>query len=115
MAQSWQKSYADKRRSPLEFTVGDKVFLKVSPRLAFKGAANKGSWHHDLSHVLDWITLEVEEDGTYPLQPMRILDRRYKVTWSSVIPLVKVLWMYHNTKEATWELEMKMKEKYLHF
>ncbi|KAD5961899.1 hypothetical protein E3N88_13372 [Mikania micrantha] len=30
-AQSRQKSYADKHRRALEFTVGDKVFLKVSP------------------------------------------------------------------------------------
>ena len=30
-AQSRQKSYADKRRRPLEFEVGDHVFLKVSP------------------------------------------------------------------------------------
>jgi hypothetical protein len=28
-AQSRQKSYADKRRRPLEFEVGDHVFLKV--------------------------------------------------------------------------------------
>ena len=28
IAQSRQKSYADKRRCPLEFEVGDKVFLK---------------------------------------------------------------------------------------
>ena len=30
-AQSRQKSYADNRRRPLEFEVGDHVFLKVSP------------------------------------------------------------------------------------
>jgi RNase H-like domain found in reverse transcriptase/Reverse transcriptase (RNA-dependent DNA polymerase)/Retroviral aspartyl protease/Integrase zinc binding domain/Retrotransposon gag protein len=30
-AQSRQKSYADQRRRPLEFTVGDHVFLRVSP------------------------------------------------------------------------------------
>ena len=30
-AQSRQKSYADKRRKPLEFEVGDYVFMKVSP------------------------------------------------------------------------------------
>ena len=30
-AQSWQKSYADKRRSDLEFQVGDMALLKVSP------------------------------------------------------------------------------------
>ena len=28
-AQSWQKSYANKRRRPLEFETGDHVFLKV--------------------------------------------------------------------------------------
>ena len=31
-AQSWQKSYADVRRQPLEFEVGDHVFLKVMPK-----------------------------------------------------------------------------------
>ncbi|GKD40398.1 hypothetical protein Tco_1260605, partial [Tanacetum coccineum] len=30
-ARSRQKSYADARRKPLEFEVGDKVTLKVSP------------------------------------------------------------------------------------
>jgi ribosomal protein L21E len=30
-AQSRQKSYADKRRRPLEFEVGDYVYLKVTP------------------------------------------------------------------------------------
>jgi len=30
-AQSRQKSYADKRRRPLEFNVGDYVYLKVTP------------------------------------------------------------------------------------
>ena len=30
-AQSIQKSYADKRRRPLTFEVGDYVYLKVSP------------------------------------------------------------------------------------
>ena len=32
MAQSRQKSYAEKRRRPLEFEVGDHVFLKVMPK-----------------------------------------------------------------------------------
>ena len=32
MAQSQQKSYADTRRRPLEFEVGDHVFLKVMPK-----------------------------------------------------------------------------------
>ena len=32
MAQSRKKSYADVRRRPLEFEVGDHVFLKVTPK-----------------------------------------------------------------------------------
>ena len=31
-AQSRQKSYADRRRRPMEFEVGDHVFLKVMPK-----------------------------------------------------------------------------------
>ena len=31
-AQSWKKSYTDVRRRPLEFEVGDHVFLKVIPK-----------------------------------------------------------------------------------
>ena len=38
-AQSRQKSYADRRRIPLEFEIGDFVFLKVSPT---KGVARFG-------------------------------------------------------------------------
>ena len=30
-AQAWQKSYADKRRRPLTFEVGDYVYLNVWP------------------------------------------------------------------------------------
>ncbi|XP_038722023.1 uncharacterized protein LOC120014176 [Tripterygium wilfordii] len=114
-AQSRQKSYVDKRRRPLEFAVGDKVFLKLVGSVAYhlalppKLAKVHNVFHVsilrkyelDPSYVLDWTTLEVEEDGSYTLQPMRILDRKDKVTRSSVIPLVKVYWMYHDMEEAT--------------
>ena len=33
-AQSGQKSYADRQRRPLEFEVGDHIFLKVMPKRA---------------------------------------------------------------------------------
>jgi hypothetical protein len=35
-AQSRQKSYADRRRKPIEFEVGDFVYLKVSPMKSIK-------------------------------------------------------------------------------
>ena len=45
-AQSQQKSYADVRRRPLEFEVGDHVFLKVMPkrRVVRFGKRGKLSW-----------------------------------------------------------------------
>ena len=42
-AQSRQKSYADRRRRPLEFQEGDYVFLKVSPKRECLDLARKGS------------------------------------------------------------------------
>ena len=41
-AQSRQKSYADKRRRPLEFEVGDKVFLKITPLKGIMRFGKKG-------------------------------------------------------------------------
>ena len=41
-AQSRQKNYADKRRRPLEFSVGDSVFLKVAPMKGVMRFGKKG-------------------------------------------------------------------------
>jgi ribosomal protein L21E len=41
-AQSRQKSYTDKRRSPLEFKVGDHVYLRVSPMKGVRCFGIKG-------------------------------------------------------------------------
>lgn len=37
MAQCHQKNYANKRRRPLEFSEGDHLFLKVTPKLGLRG------------------------------------------------------------------------------
>jgi hypothetical protein len=41
-AQSHQKSYADERRSPLEFEVGNHVYLQVSPMKGVRCIGIKG-------------------------------------------------------------------------
>ncbi|GJW94336.1 retrovirus-related pol polyprotein from transposon TNT 1-94 [Tanacetum coccineum] len=63
-ARSRQKSYADKRRKPLEFEVGDRVLLKVSP------------WKGVVLEYEDWTgaVADINEDGfcpnvTIPLLP----------------------------------------------
>jgi hypothetical protein len=42
-AQARQKSYHDKRRKPLQFEVGDHVYLKVSPTKGVQRFGNKGT------------------------------------------------------------------------
>ncbi|GKA31067.1 putative reverse transcriptase domain-containing protein [Tanacetum coccineum] len=62
MARSHQKSYADKRRKPLEFKVGDRVLLKVSPwkgdvRYVESKASINGMWDRFGN---EWSVLEPE-------------------------------------------------------
>ena len=41
-AQSRQKRYTDKRRQPLEFEVGDNIFLKVMPKRGVVSFGKRG-------------------------------------------------------------------------
>jgi len=56
--QSRQKSYADKRRRPLEFVAGDHVFLRVTP-IAGIGRALKS---RKLTPPVHWSVSDYEED-----------------------------------------------------
>ena len=58
VAQDRQKSYADERRRPLEFQVGDKVFLRVSPARGVMGFGRKGKLSPKFigsNQILEWI------------------------------------------------------------
>ena len=59
-AQARQKSYADKRRKPIEFEVGDHVYLKVSPMKGVKRFGIKGSLSLDMLD-LTALSRKVEE------------------------------------------------------
>nr|GEX45455.1 reverse transcriptase domain-containing protein [Tanacetum cinerariifolium] len=53
VAQDRQKSYSDKRRKPLEFSVSDKVLLKVSARKGVvRFGENRASWSDKLDDAL---------------------------------------------------------------
>ncbi|GJW38104.1 hypothetical protein Tco_0063949, partial [Tanacetum coccineum] len=99
-ARSRQKSYADKRRKPLEFEVGDRVLLKVSP---WKGV--ELSCVHDTFHVSNLKKCLAEPDVQVPLdeieidenlhfveEPLEIVERDVKKLKRRRIPLVKVRW-----------------------
>nr|GEX56571.1 putative reverse transcriptase domain-containing protein [Tanacetum cinerariifolium] len=82
-ARDRQKSYADKRRKPLEFEVGDQVLLRVSP---WKGVVRFGK--------------------------KEIMDREIKKLKHGKIALVKVRWNSKRRPEFTWEHEDQMRIKY---
>ncbi|GJW95853.1 hypothetical protein Tco_0175525 [Tanacetum coccineum] len=110
-ARDRQKSYADNRRNPLEFEVGDRVMLKVSP---WKGVIRLGkkayrlrfpeelSRVHDTFHVSTKKCLadaslhvpldEIRVDKTLRFieEPIEIMDHEVKRLKRSRISLVKV-------------------------
>ena len=59
-AQARQKSYADKRRKPIEFEVGDHVYLKVSPMKGVNVLELKGSLSLDMLDLTK-LSRKVEE------------------------------------------------------
>nr|GEU81721.1 putative reverse transcriptase domain-containing protein [Tanacetum cinerariifolium] len=125
-----QKSYADVRRKPLEFQVGDKVMLKVSPWMGlirfgkrgklnpryigpFKILARKCMADEPLAIPLDEI--QVDDKLNFIEEPVKIMDREVKHLKQSRILIVKVRWNSRRGPEFTWEREDQMQKKYLHF
>ncbi|GKC91338.1 putative reverse transcriptase domain-containing protein [Tanacetum coccineum] len=111
-ARDRQKSYADKRRKPLEFSVGDYVLLKVSP---WKGVVGPVAYRLDLPKELDGVhdtfhvsnfkkcltdpTLQVPLDEiqvdaklNFVEEPVEILEREFKKLKRSRISIFKVRW-----------------------
>ncbi|XP_075473834.1 uncharacterized protein LOC142504875 [Primulina tabacum] len=156
-AQDRQKSWADLKRRPVEFNVGDKAYVKVSlmkgvvrfskagklnPRYvgpfeilekvgtpAYRLALppNMSRIHNvfhvsqlrkyisDPSHVLEVEPLIIEsnlgEELKYEEVPIRVVDTKDQVLRRRIIPYVKVQWSNHTEREATWELEERMRNQ----
>nr|GEZ82766.1 hypothetical protein [Tanacetum cinerariifolium] len=132
-AHSRQKSYADVRCRPLEFNVGDKVMLKVSP---WKGVIHFGKSYkpelprelqgiHNTFHVLNlkkclsdeslsivFDEVQLDDKLHFIKEPPEIMDREVKRLKQSRIPIIKVRWNSHRGLEYTWEREDQMKSKY---
>ncbi|GJR25542.1 putative reverse transcriptase domain-containing protein, partial [Tanacetum coccineum] len=123
-----QKSYADRRRKPLEFEVGDKFMLKVSPwkgviRFRKRGKLNpcyigpfkilaKCFSDEPLAIPLDEI--QIDDKLNFIEEPVEIVDREVKRLNQSHIPIMKVRWNSRQGPEFTWEREDQMKKKYPH-
>ena len=63
----------------------------------------------DPSHVVSSEIIELRLDLTYEEEPVEILAWEVKELRNKKIPLVKVLWRNHQTKEVTWESKETMR------
>ncbi|KAK8990017.1 hypothetical protein V6N11_008536 [Hibiscus sabdariffa] len=106
-----QKSCADLKRREVEYAVGDRVFLKVSPWKRVMRFDKKGEvesevsmlrrYRSDPSHVMPVKEIELNPDLSYEEEPVEILASDSKVLRGRTIELVKVKWRHRGVEEAT--------------
>ncbi|GKA94250.1 putative reverse transcriptase domain-containing protein [Tanacetum coccineum] len=128
-AHDHQKSYADRRKKPLEFSVGDYVLLKVSPWKGVVRFGKKGKLTPRFVGPFEIIEkkclvvpilqvpldkIRVDDKLNLVDEPMEIMEREFKKLKRSRIAIVKVRWNSKYGPEFTWEREDQMKLKYLH-
>ncbi|GKF86770.1 hypothetical protein Tco_0254597, partial [Tanacetum coccineum] len=115
-----QKSYADKRMKPLEFSVGDYFLFKVSPwkgvvRFWKKGKlAPKFVGPFEIIKKVGHVAYRLDLLEEFIEEPVEILKREFKKLKRSRIAIVKVRWNSKRGPEFTWEREDQMKLKYPH-
>ncbi|GJW07724.1 putative reverse transcriptase domain-containing protein [Tanacetum coccineum] len=105
-----QKSHADKRRKPLEFSVGDYVLLKVSPWKCMVRFGKKEKLAPKFVGPFE-IVEKVDAKLNFVEEPVEILEREFKKLKRSRIAIVKVRWNLKRRPEFTWEREDQMRLK----
>ncbi|GJV55051.1 putative reverse transcriptase domain-containing protein [Tanacetum coccineum] len=109
-ARDRQKSYANLKRKAMEFQVGNKVMLKVSP---WKGVVHFGK-RGKLNPRYVGPFKVLEKGGDFVEEPVEIMDREVKWLKQRRIPLVKVRWNSKRGPEFIWEREDQFRKKYPH-
>ncbi|GJR12353.1 putative reverse transcriptase domain-containing protein [Tanacetum coccineum] len=132
-ARGRQRSYANVRLKPLEFQVGDRVMLKVSPLKVSSDSENEESLIPELSNVhntfhvsnlkkclsdeslvIPMKELRLDDKLNFVEEPVEIMDREVKQLKQSRIPIVKVRWNSKRGPKFTWEREDQICAKYPH-
>ncbi|GJU69537.1 putative reverse transcriptase domain-containing protein [Tanacetum coccineum] len=112
-AQDQQKSYADRKQKPMEFEIGDRVMLKVSPKVHHTfHVSNLKKCYTDEPLVMPLEGIHVDDKLQFVEEPVEIMEREIKRLKRSRIPLVKVRWNSRRGPEFTWEREDSFKQKY---
>ncbi|GJQ91147.1 hypothetical protein Tco_0002286 [Tanacetum coccineum] len=109
-ARNRQKSYVDKRRKPLEFSVGDHVLLKVSPWKGMVRFGKKGKLEprfvrpFEIAERIGPIAyrlrlpqelndeIQVDAKLNFVEEPVEILEWEFKKLKRSRMTIVKVQW-----------------------
>ncbi|GJY08249.1 putative reverse transcriptase domain-containing protein [Tanacetum coccineum] len=136
-ARDRQKSYADIKRKPVEFQVGDRVMLRyVGPfkvlakvgAVAYKlelpqelsrvhhtfNVSNLKKCYADGPLVVPLDGLHIDDKLHFIKEPVEIMDRKVKRLKQSRIPIIKVRWNSKRGTEFTWEREDQFRKKYPH-
>ncbi|GJV01368.1 putative reverse transcriptase domain-containing protein [Tanacetum coccineum] len=128
-ARDRQRSYDNVRRKPLEFQVGDRVMLKVSPhKVAYKlelleelsnvhntfYVSNLKKCLSDESLAIPMKELRLDDKLNFVEEPVEIMDREVKKLRQSRIPIIKVRWNSKRGPEFMWEREDQIRAKYPH-
>nr|GEV83181.1 putative reverse transcriptase domain-containing protein [Tanacetum cinerariifolium] len=119
-AQDRQKSYADRKRKPMKFKVGDRIMLKVGTSSRVEQSPShlpclnlkKCYADEPLAMLLEGV--HIDDTLQFMEEPVKIMEREIKRLKRSRIPLVKVHWNSRRGPEFTWECEDSFKQKYPH-
>nr|GFB04310.1 putative reverse transcriptase domain-containing protein [Tanacetum cinerariifolium] len=118
-AQDRQKSYADQKRKPMEFKVGDVAYrLKLPQELSrvhhtFR-VSNLKKCYADEPLAMPLEGIHIVDTLQFVKEPVEIMEREIKRLKRSQIPLVKVRWNSRRGPEFTWKREHSFKQKYPH-
>ncbi|GJW57609.1 putative reverse transcriptase domain-containing protein [Tanacetum coccineum] len=106
-----QKSYADLKRNPMEFEVGDRVMLKLHTIHTNESKAEE-CYAGDPIPMSVGKGIHVDNKLQFVEEPVEIMEREIKRLKRSQIPIVKARWNSRRGPEFTWEREDSFKKIY---
>nr|GEX25867.1 putative reverse transcriptase domain-containing protein [Tanacetum cinerariifolium] len=119
-AQDRQKSYADRKRKPMKFEVGDMVMLKAGTSSRIEQSplhfpcVKPEKCYADEPLAMPLEGVHIDYTLQFVEEPVEIMEQEIKRLKRTRIPLVKVHWNSRRGPKFTWEREDSFKQKYPH-